>query len=150
MKALWKQAGELGLAVQLHLEPRYAPELEPLVQEFADVRVIVDHLGRPFQGTPKEHAVVVGWSKLPNVIMKLAAIPTEREYPHREVKPVVKQLADAYGADRLIYGGGFDEKATAESYRAARERVRVLLDHLSMADQAKVLGGTAAKLFRFA
>ena len=150
LKELWKKASDLGLMLQLHLEPRYAPGFEPLIKEFKDTRVIIDHLGRPFQGTPKEHAVVLNWSKLPNVVMKLAAIPSDREYPHRDVKPIVKQLADAYGADRLIYGGGFDEKATAESYKAARERVRSLLAHLSAEDQAKVLGGTAARLFKFA
>jgi len=116
LKDLWKKAADLGLMVQLHLEPRYAPGFEPLIKEFKDTRVIIDHLGRPFQGTPKEHAVVLGWAKLPNTIMKLAAIPSEREYPHRDVKPVVKQLADAYGADRLIYGGGFGEDATVASY----------------------------------
>ena len=57
----------LGLAVQLHFEPRYAAGFEPLIKEFKAVRVLVDHLGRPFQGTPKEHAVVVGWAKYDNV-----------------------------------------------------------------------------------
>src|SRR4051794_30690479 len=61
LKALWKQAADLGLAIQLHFEPRYAPGFEPLIREFPDTTVIIDHLGRPFQGTPEEHAVVVKW-----------------------------------------------------------------------------------------
>jgi predicted TIM-barrel fold metal-dependent hydrolase len=81
--------------------------------------------------------------------MKLSAVPSQNEYPHRDVRPVVRQLADAYGADRLIYGGGFGAVATAASYRAARERVRTLVAHFSAADQAKVLGGNAAALFKF-
>ena len=48
---------------------------------------------------------------------------------------------------RLIYGGGFSAEATAESYRATRERTRSFIAHLSEADQAKVLGGTAARLY---
>jgi predicted TIM-barrel fold metal-dependent hydrolase len=149
MRELWKLAGDLGLAVQVHLEPRYAEGLEPLIREFKDVTVIVDHLGRPMQGTPEEHARVVNWSRFPNTVMKVSAVPERRQYPHRDPAPVIKQLADAYGADRLIHGGGFGEGATPASYRAARERIAGLLAHLGEADRAKVLGGTAARLFGF-
>jgi predicted TIM-barrel fold metal-dependent hydrolase len=74
---------------------------------------------------------------------------SSRDYPHRDITPIVRQLTDAYGADRLIYGGGFGAGATPESYRAARERTRGYIAHLSAADQASVLGGNAAKLFGF-
>ncbi len=149
MRAFWKKASDLGLMVQLHLEPRYAPHFEPFIREFASTKVIIDHLGRPFQGTPEEHAVIVRWSRFPNTVMKLAALPQQTEYPHREIGPIVKQLADAYSPDRMIYGGGFGENATPASYRAARERIRVYLSHLKPEEQAKVFGLTAGKLFRF-
>ena len=73
----------------------------------------------------------------------------DRKYPHRKIGPIIKQLADAYGADRMIYGGGFGAGATPDSYRAYRERVRSYLAHLSAADQAKVLGGTAQKIMNY-
>ena len=47
------------------------------------------------------------------------------------------------------YGGGFGADATGESYRQAFERARSYLSHLSADDQARILGGTAVKLFRF-
>ena len=62
---------------------------------------------------------------------------------------MIKQLTDAWGADRMIYGGGFNAETTGASYRAAFERAQSYLAHLSVADQAKILGGTAAKLFGF-
>ena len=46
LRALWKQAADLGIAVQIHFEPRYAPGFEPLIKEFAMTKVIIDHLGR--------------------------------------------------------------------------------------------------------
>jgi predicted TIM-barrel fold metal-dependent hydrolase len=82
--------------------------------------------------------------------MKLSAIPDSRTYPHREIAPIIRQLTDAWGANRMIYGGGFGPETTGDSYRGAFERARSFLDHLSAGDQAKILGGTAARLFRFA
>lgn len=148
LTALWKAISELGLAVQLHFEPKYADGFTPLIKEFKDTRVLIDHLGRPFQGTEKEYATVLAWAKLPNVVMKLSSVPDAKAYPHRDPQPVVKQLTEAFGADRLMFGGGYSDKATAKSLIAERERVAALLAHLSAADRAKVFGGTAATLFK--
>lgn len=149
LRALWKAAVDLGLAVQIHFEPRYAAGFEPYLEEFMST-VIIDHLGRPLQGTPEEHERVVRWGeRYPHAVMKLSSFASTGQYPHRDVAPVVRRLADAYGPDRLIYGGGYGADATAESYRATRERARALISHLPPADQAKVLGGTAKHLFRF-
>jgi hypothetical protein len=49
----------------------------------------------------------------------------------------------------MIYGGGFEANATPDSYAAARERLLGYVSHLSPADQDKISGGTAAKLFKF-
>ena len=150
LRAFWRAASELGLMLQLHFEPRYAVGFEPLIEEFKQTRVIIDHLGRPMQATLEEHARVVRWARFPNTVMKIASLPEPAQYPHRDVRPIVRRIADAFGADRLIYGGGFGEDATPASYRAYREKVRGFLAHLSADDQAKVLGGTAAKLYGFA
>lgn len=149
LRQLWATASDLGIAVQVHFEPRYAPGFEPYLLEFSSTTVIIDHLGRPFQGTPEEHARVVSWGRLPNTVMKLSQFSPSGQYPHREIGPIIRQLVDAYGPDRMIYGGGFDGNATPESYRAERERARSYLTHLRPEDQAKILGGTAARLFRF-
>jgi predicted TIM-barrel fold metal-dependent hydrolase len=149
LRDLWKLAGELGLAVQLHFEPRYAEGFEPYIKEIKSVRVLIDHMGWPFQGTPKEHAMVIGWAKYDHVVMKLSAVPDRRTYPHRDPAPVIKQLTEAFGADRLMYGGGYGPKATGDNYRAERERIAGFLGHLSEDDRAKVFGGTAAKVFQF-
>src|SRR5688572_13382281 len=63
LKRLWSLATDHGLAIQLHFEPRYAPGFEPLIREFKDTKVIIDHMGRPMQGTPAEHAAVIRWSQ---------------------------------------------------------------------------------------
>ena len=149
LRRLWKMAADHNLAVQLHFEPKYAPGFEPLIRDFPKTRVIIDHLGRPFQGAPKEHAAVVRWARFDNTVMKLSSIPSKRSYPHRDIRPVIRRLTSAWGADRMIYGGGFGADATGESYRQAFERSRSYIDHLSAEDQAKILGETAIRIFRF-
>jgi len=147
LRALWRCAAELGIAVQLHFEPRYAPGFEPLIREFHDTPVIIDHLGRPFQGTPKEHAVVVKWAERKNTWMKLSSIPETTQYPHRDIAPVIRQLTAAYGSDRMVYGGGFNAAATPKSYAAAFARAASHLSHLTDDDRVKIFGGNAKKLF---
>src|SRR5262249_34902316 len=137
LRAFWKLAGESGLAVQLHFEPRWAEGVEPLIREVKDVRGFIDHMGRPVPGTPKGQAVVLGWAKYENVVMKLSAVPDRRSYPHRDPQEVVKQLTTAFGADRMMHGGGFGANTTGASYRKERERIASFLAHLSDADRAK-------------
>lgn len=149
LRDLWRMASENGLAVQIHLEPRYAPGFEPMIKEFAKTKVIIDHLGRPFQGTPEEHERVVRWSDMPNTVLKLSAVPEETKYPHRSPGPVIKRLVAAFGTDRVIYGGGFGQGATPSGYRQTLDRVRSFLDFLPKEDQSEIVGGNAARLFGF-
>jgi predicted TIM-barrel fold metal-dependent hydrolase len=149
MDKLWRTAADFGIAVQIHFEPRYAAALDRYVREFSSTRVIIDHLGRPMQGTLEEHAVVMRWSELPHTVMKLSSIPTRDNYPHRDVGPIIKSLTQAWGADRLIYGGGFSSLATPSSYRAYREHLKTHLSHLSHTEQEKILGENAARMFGF-
>ena len=149
LRTFWKQVGELGLAVQLHFEPRYAAGFDPLIREFTTTTVIIDHLGRPFQGSLDEYDVVLGWARLPNTVMKLSMLPAREHYPHRDVGPIIDELVQRFGADRLMYGGGFEAGATGESYRRSQQRVRSYMMSLSPEDQAKVMGGTAARFFGF-
>lgn len=149
LRNLWVKAANLGLAMQLHFEPRYGPGFEPLIKEFSATRVIIDHLGRPFQGTPDEHQVIINWSRYKNTVMKLSALPPPENYPHRDIAPVIRRLVSEYGPSRVIYGGGFGADATPDSYRAAFERARSFVNFLSSEDQAAVLGNNAARLFGF-
>ena len=149
LRELWKKAADLGLLIQLHFEPRWAPGFEPLIEEFSGTTVIIDHAGRPLEGTPEEHARVIGWSRFRNTVVKLSAISPKTTFPHRDAAPAIHRLAEAFGPDRMIVGGGFEANATPDSYLAARERLLSYVSQFSAADRAKVSGGTAAKLFKF-
>lgn len=149
LRAWWRAAADAGLAVQIHFEPRWAPGFAPLIDEFSSTTVIIDHLGRPLQGTPEEHAVVVGWADKSNTVIKLSALSEVTQYPHRDLSPAIRSLTAAYGAGRMMWGGAFSNTSTPMSYRADQERARGYLTHLSRAEQDQIMGSTAARLFGF-
>lgn len=149
LRRIWTIASDLGLAVQLHFEPKYAANFLPLIKAFPDTNVIIDHLGRPFQGLPEEHEIVFAMAKHPNTLIKLSAIPSTRQYPHRDITPIIHRLEAAFGHDRMIYGGGFGADATGQTYKNAFETARTYIQHLGSTEQAMILGGNAKKLFGF-
>ena len=70
-----------------------------------------------------------------------------------EIEEAVSALAEApFDADDFPFSflAAFGNKdATGKSYQGYRERVGQLLSHLSSADQDKILGHNALKLYRF-
>ncbi len=145
LRNLWKLASENGLAIQLHFEPRYAAGFEPLIKEFKDTSVIIDHLGRPLNArSAEEYSIVERWGDYSNAIIKLSHLGNVSDYA--KMKPYVNQMISAYGLERMIYGGGFNSKATGESYLAFLQYARSFLTKFSAEDQSAVLGGNASRL----
>ena len=70
MKATWRRIQQLKLAIQMHFLPYYAPQIGELAEQFPNVPVILDHLGRASEGTPADFTAVLKLAKLPNVHMK--------------------------------------------------------------------------------
>jgi predicted TIM-barrel fold metal-dependent hydrolase len=148
MKVAWRKAHSLGLAIQMHFIPYYAGQIAALAGEFRDGPVILDHLARSGEGTPAEYEEVLKMAKLPHVYMKFSGVgySSKKGYPYPDVKPLVRRTFDAFGPDRMIWGGlgmkmaDFDKNITMFD---------MLLDFASETDRAKIRGLTAKKLYQF-
>lgn len=148
MKTTWRKAHELGLAIQMHFIPVHAPDITALAREFADTPVILDHLARAGQGTPEQYQQVLGMSKLKKVYMKFSGVrySSRQEPPFRDVKPLVRRTYDAFGPDRMIWGGlGMNMSEFEENVKMFEE----MFDFAPEAERAKIRGLTAARLFDF-
>ena len=146
MKATWRRVHQLGLAIQMHIIPVHAPEVHALAAEFGGVKVIIDHLARSGFGTPAEYAQVLEMGRLPNVIMKYSAVrySSREEYPYRDVRALVRQTYDAFGPDRMIWGG---LGKSMEEFRQQAALFEEMFAFASEADKAKIRGGNAMRLF---
>ena len=152
--------GELRGTLRVATSPSFAirtimPALDRFVDQHPGQRFVVDHVAKPRirDGAIEPWATLMrDLARRPNVWCKLSGLATEADHAKwtpAHLRPYLEHALACFGPDRLIYGGGFDEKATAESYRRERERLASLLNFLAPEARAKVLGGNAAKLFGF-
>jgi predicted TIM-barrel fold metal-dependent hydrolase len=148
MRETWRKAHALGIAIQMHFIPHYAPQIGALAGEFPQMPVILDHLARSGQGTPAEYEQVLKLARLPRVYMKFSGVEysSKAGYPYRDVAPMVRRTHDAFGPDRMIWGGLGMNMDAFEKNAAMFEEV---FHFLNEGDRAKIRGLNAARLFRF-
>lgn len=136
VRALWRHAGELGLVIELHIGPNYARQVADVIAAYPAFPVLIDHMAEPQLGTTEEYEDVLALARFPNVTMKLSGLAhfSRAPEPHLDIKPIVQQVAAAYGPDRLAWSSG------------SPSIVEALLDNWSATDRAKVKGENLARL----
>lgn len=140
MKTAWKQASDLGLAIQMHFLPYYAPQIGVLAAQFPGMPVVLDHLARGPQGTPAEWQAVLQLAKFPRVYMKYSGV-------NASAKLYVKQAFEAFGPDRIVWGGLGNNEAEFEKQV---ELFNAMWDFVPPDVRAKIRGGNAMRIYRFA
>jgi predicted TIM-barrel fold metal-dependent hydrolase len=140
MLACWKALASVGLAVQMHCIPGQALNIRALARECPETVVILDHMGRPGQGTEKEFEDVLRLSESPRVVMKFSGW----EYYKGDLGLLTKRLHGAFGAERMIWGTLGN---TLDVYRLRALRFEELLAFATENDRNKIRGGNAERLF---
>jgi predicted TIM-barrel fold metal-dependent hydrolase len=144
----WKACADLGIAMQMHFLPHHAPAIGKLAAQFPAMPVILDHMGRAGQGTPQAADEVLKLSKLPKVYFKFSAVSSasKQKPPHADAAPFVRRAFDAFGAERILWGGlGHD----MDQFKVAQSVFDYHFAFATEAERAMIRGGNAAKLFGF-
>jgi predicted TIM-barrel fold metal-dependent hydrolase len=150
MAITWRAAQDLGLAIQLHCIPHYAGQIGELAAKFPATPIILDHLARPGQGTPEEYEQVLKLAALPRVYMKFSstgvASASKGPFPHRDAKPLVKRVYEAFGPNKMLWGelGG-----NMSAFQQEQQLFNLMFDFVPEPDQKKIRGLSAQKLFAF-
>jgi predicted TIM-barrel fold metal-dependent hydrolase len=151
MKQSWRAAHQLGLAIQMHLIPHYAPQVRELAASFPKMPVILDHLARPGEGTAAEYDEVLRLADLPLVYMKFSntgvTSASKQPYPHLDAKPIVQRALKSFGADRMLWG---ELGSNMAEFAKAEKLFNLMFDFASEPDRDQIRGLTARKLFAFA
>lgn len=139
VRALWKQAVDLGLVIELHIGPNYAGQVAEAIRAFPGCKVLIDHLAEPHLGSSVEFAQVLDLAQLPNVYMKLSGLghfATDAPY-YESALPLTRRVIREFGPDRLVWGS------------LPPEIVDKHMVGYSEADRAKVKGGNLCQLLNW-
>jgi predicted TIM-barrel fold metal-dependent hydrolase len=140
MAACWRALSSMGLGIQMHFIPAQAANIYDLAAKFSDTMVILDHMGRPGQGTDREYQDVLKMAKLARVVLKFSNWADYKGDLHQ----LTRRLYEAFGPDRMIWGGLGN---TLPDFRKQSARFDELLAFAPEADRAKIRGGNAQRLF---
>jgi predicted TIM-barrel fold metal-dependent hydrolase len=156
---LWQKAEELGAVFNFFIASEQLPKLDDMVRRHPKVKVVIDHLARVdlTKKNPKpEIKKLLALAKYPNVYVKvseLSVLSPSKEYPYRDTFPLVKDVYDTFGPDRLLWGTGFPGATRAQADRPPLRQELALIQSeipfFTAADRAKILGANAAKLWGF-
>lgn len=148
--ALWETARKLGVPFTWFGRCHQIPQLEPMLQRFPEVNVIVDHLGEPMlsEGLDGDFRFLLDAAKYANLYVKATRIDgiSAQPWPYRDVHPYVKAVYDAFGPRRMLGCTGFPEdpqRGEAVGFRVVEEA----MDFLGDEDKAWILGKTADSLY---
>jgi predicted TIM-barrel fold metal-dependent hydrolase len=149
MKKTWAAAHQLGLAIKMHFIPHWAPQIGELAAQFPAMPIVLDHLARSGQGTPQEYEQVLQLAKHPKVVMKFSGVgySSKEKPPYRDAQPLVRRTFDAFGPDRMIWGG---LGQSMPQFEQAFEVFESMFAFAKEQDRAKIRGRNAAHLFGFA
>jgi predicted TIM-barrel fold metal-dependent hydrolase len=129
-----------------------------LAARHPDTQLVIDHLGlrqpfappppaRPFADLP----AVLALAARPNVAIKITGVCTlsHEPFPYRDLWPHLERIFDAFGLDRCLWGTDWTRAAALLTYEQGVEAFRVT-DRLSASDRATLMGGTLARIYRWA
>jgi predicted TIM-barrel fold metal-dependent hydrolase len=139
-KALWSAANRLGLVVVAFT---LGDDLAPFVSAarvHSEHPVVLDHCA--FIDVVKDFDRLASLARLENVYLKVSTRVLTQGEPAR----ILRQLADHFGAGRLMWGS--DYPASHErSYREWVELARAATGSLTKAEADRFLAGTALELW---
>ncbi len=130
-----------------------AGQLGTLLDDFAGLRVVLDHCFSLSRSSPNYEATVatvVEMARRPNLHAKLTFVASgsAQRYPFRDMHDALRMFVDAYGPDRCVWGSDFPTELWCPKV-AYGDHLRLFREGLGLTpgEQEAILGGTAERLW---
>ena len=119
-----------------------------------DLRIVIDHLGKPPVGadTAAWRELIAAAAENPRVTAKVSGLYSSvgplDSWTLDQVRPVFDDAVAIFGADRLMAGVDWPIAELAGGYDRTVAALHALADTLSPAERDSLLGGTAASFYQ--
>jgi L-fuconolactonase len=144
---------EFGLAYDLLILDRQLPPTIEFVDRHPEQVFVLDHIAKPKIGLNQLspwREEITRLAERPNVYCKLSGLVTEADFTawtEEQLSPYLDTVLEAFGPRRLMFGSDWPVCLVACGYARWAALVREFIGDLSPAEQARILGGTAAEAY---
>lgn len=145
---------EFGLPFDLCIRSLQLRAATAMVRRVPEVTFVLDHFGKP----PVREGETEPWAselrelaKLPNVSCKISGLATEADLKNwrtSDLRPCFEIALEAFGFDRVLFGGDWPACTLATSYCRWVAAVDELVGFADRTDREKLFQTNAEKLYR--
>ncbi len=145
---------EYGLSFDLCIYHPQMPSIIRLVEKCPNVSFILDHIGKPNiagHGLEPWRHQIRELASFPNVVCKMSGMVTEADHLHwtpADLAPYAETVVEAFGEDRIVFGGDWPVAFQASTYRRWVETLDSLTGSLSPAAKRKLFAENARRFYR--
>jgi predicted TIM-barrel fold metal-dependent hydrolase len=153
MCAMWAHAAKQGTSICPLIDPADLGQVHDMCTKFPDTRVVIDHFARVgIRGTIEadELKALTVLSKHKHIFVKISAYYAlgAKQPPHTELLPMIHQMLDAYGSQRLMWGSDSPyQTVDPNTYADSLKLLTVYARNLTPEQRGQLLSGTAEKVF---
>ncbi len=144
-----------GLSFDICITNSQLARTADMVRACPETQFILDHLGKPDIRAGRLdpwRQQLVELASLPNVLgCKISGTVTEADHAHwtpRDVEPYVLHALNAFGEDRVLFGGDWPVLTLAASYTRWVETLESLTGDLTPTAKRKLWADNARRIYR--
>jgi L-fuconolactonase len=148
--------GELGLSFDLCIRPAELPDMAKLVDKCPGTRFILDHCGNPRADFTKDQwdrwrKDMADLARRKNIVCKVSGFIAngyqKGNWKSEDLAPAVNGTIEAFGIDRVMFGGDWPVCTLAATYREWLTALRQIIASRPEVEQKKLLHDNAAKFY---